>query len=149
MKSSYYTKCNILSLDRYSIQTWTVSSSESYSHIVDITSPGHRVKYRNQRFFPFLCLCDCRGICVMFHKQIMLHNIIVRYLFRSSKATKFFQCTQLDWVEVGLQVCRQGYNMLNLLIHRKNLNYLHLDNNYNRSRSYLYSSKKFCTTCAI
>jgi hypothetical protein len=22
--------------------------------------------------------------------------------------------TQLDWVEVGLQVCRQGYNMLNL-----------------------------------
>ena len=31
----------------------------------------------------------------------------------------------------GLQVCRQGYNMLNLLIHRKNLNYLHLDYNFN------------------
>lgn len=30
-----------------------------------------------------------------------------------------------------LQVCRQGYNMLNLLIHRKNLNYLHLDYNFN------------------
>ena len=30
-----------------------------------------------------------------------------------------------------LQVCRQGYNMLNLLIHRKNLNYLHLDFNFN------------------
>ena len=29
------------------------------------------------------------------------------------------------------QVCRQGYNMLNLLIHRKNLNYLHLDYNFN------------------
>ncbi|CAG0915719.1 unnamed protein product [Notodromas monacha] len=54
-----------------------------------------------------------------------------RYLFRSFKATKFFQSTQLDWVEVGLQVCRQGYNMLNLLIHRKNLNYLHLDYNFN------------------
>jgi len=27
-----------------------------------------------------------------------------RYLFRSFKATKFFQCTTLDWVEVGLQV---------------------------------------------
>uniref|UniRef100_A0A0L8FG89 MPN domain-containing protein n=1 Tax=Octopus bimaculoides TaxID=37653 RepID=A0A0L8FG89_OCTBM len=54
-----------------------------------------------------------------------------RYLFRSFKATKFFQTTQLDWVEVGLQVCRQGYNMLNLLIHRKNLNYLHLDYNFN------------------
>ena len=32
------------------------------------------------------------------------------------------QSTQLDWVEAGLQVCRQGYNMLNLLIHRKNGN---------------------------
>merc|ERR1719223_633608 len=54
-----------------------------------------------------------------------------KVLFKSLKATKFFQCTELDWVEVGLQVCRQGYNMLNLLIHRKNLNYLHLDYNFN------------------
>lgn len=54
-----------------------------------------------------------------------------RYLFKSFKATKFFQATTLDWVEAGLQVCRQGYNMLNLLIHRKNLNYLHLDYNFN------------------
>ena len=42
-----------------------------------------------------------------------------RNLFRQLKATKFFQTTKLDWVEAGLQVCRQGYNMLNLLIHRK------------------------------
>jgi pre-mRNA-processing factor 8 len=54
-----------------------------------------------------------------------------RNLFRSLKNTKFFQSTTLDWVEAGLQVCRQGYNMLNLLIHRKNLNYLHLDYNMN------------------
>ncbi|KAI8916915.1 splicing factor Prp8 [Powellomyces hirtus] len=54
-----------------------------------------------------------------------------KYLFRQLKATKFFQATELDWVEAGLQVCRQGYNMLNLLIHRKNLNYLHLDYNFN------------------
>ena len=47
-----------------------------------------------------------------------------RNLFRSLKNTKFFQTTQLDWVEAGLQVIRQGYNMLNLLIHRKNLNYV-------------------------
>ncbi|RHN38913.1 putative JAB1/MPN/MOV34 metalloenzyme domain, ribonuclease H-like domain, PRO8NT [Medicago truncatula] len=52
-------------------------------------------------------------------------------LFRSLQATKFFQTTELDWVEAGLQVCKQGYNMLNLLIHRKNLNYLHLDYNFN------------------
>jgi len=54
-----------------------------------------------------------------------------KYLFRAFKQTKFFQITELDWVEAGLQVCRQGYNMLNLLIHRKNLNYLHLDYNFN------------------
>jgi pre-mRNA-processing factor 8 len=52
-------------------------------------------------------------------------------VLQALKATKFFQTTELDWVEVGLQVCRQGYNMLNLLIHRKNLNYLHLDYNFN------------------
>lgn len=54
-----------------------------------------------------------------------------KFLFRAFKQTKFFQLTDLDWVEAGLQVCRQGYNMLNLLIHRKNLNYLHLDYNFN------------------
>ncbi|KAG0700703.1 NUC071 domain-containing protein [Suillus ampliporus] len=52
-------------------------------------------------------------------------------LFRQLKAMKFFQITKFDWVETGLQVCRQGYNILNLLIHRKNLNYLHLDYNMN------------------
>ncbi len=32
-----------------------------------------------------------------------------RKLFRAFKQTKFFQMTELDWVEAGLQVCRQGY----------------------------------------
>ncbi|PJF18143.1 hypothetical protein PSACC_02043, partial [Paramicrosporidium saccamoebae] len=54
-----------------------------------------------------------------------------RYLFRQLHATKFFQNTELDWVEAGLQVCRQGFNMLNLLIQRKHLSYLHLDYNFN------------------
>lgn len=67
----------------------------------------------------------------MFLLQRVFFLSFSRYLFRSFKATKFFQSTKLDWVEVGLQVCRQGYNMLNLLIHRKNLNYLHLDYNFN------------------
>ncbi len=52
-------------------------------------------------------------------------------LMTSLKGTKFFQQTTIDWVEAGLQVCRQGFNMLNLLIHRKNLTYLHLDYNFN------------------
>ena len=77
----------------------------------------------------------CSNRCTWHFKLNMLTNgcgiFCSRYLFRSFKATKFFQTTTLDWVEVGLQVCRQGYNMLNLLIHRKNLNYLHLDYNFN------------------
>lgn len=52
-------------------------------------------------------------------------------LLKTLKSTKFFQQTTIDWVEAGLQVCRQGFNMLNLLIHRKNLTYLHLDYNFN------------------
>jgi pre-mRNA-processing factor 8 len=52
-------------------------------------------------------------------------------LLKSLRQTKFFQQTTIDWVEAGLQVCRQGFNMLNLLIHRKNLTYLHLDYNFN------------------
>ncbi|EFW99989.1 pre-mRNA splicing factor [Grosmannia clavigera kw1407] len=52
-------------------------------------------------------------------------------LLQTLKQTKFFQQTTIDWVEAGLHVCRQGFNMLNLLIHRKNLTYLHLDYNFN------------------
>jgi pre-mRNA-processing factor 8 len=52
-------------------------------------------------------------------------------LLRTLKSTKYFQETTIDWVEAGLQVCRQGFNMLNLLIHRRGLTYLHLDYNFN------------------
>uniref|UniRef100_A0A060T7Z1 ARAD1D03102p n=1 Tax=Blastobotrys adeninivorans TaxID=409370 RepID=A0A060T7Z1_BLAAD len=54
-----------------------------------------------------------------------------RKLLSSLKNTKYFQQTTIDWVEAGLQLCRQGYTMLNLLIHRKGLTYLHLDYNFN------------------
>ena len=54
-----------------------------------------------------------------------------RDLLASLKSTKFFQCTELDWVEAGLQLSRQGHNVLNLLIQRKQLKYLHLDYNFN------------------
>lgn len=52
-------------------------------------------------------------------------------LLKTLKATKYFQQTEIDWVEAGLQVCKQGFNMLNLLIHKKGLTYLHLDYNFN------------------
>ena len=54
-----------------------------------------------------------------------------RDLIRSLRSTKFFQTTEEDWVEAGIQVVRQGYNTLHLLIHRRGLNYLHLDYNFN------------------
>jgi len=56
---------------------------------------------------------------------------VKRALLKSLKSTKFFQCTELDWVEAGLQLCRQGHNVLHLLIMRKRLEYLHLDYNFN------------------
>ena len=47
------------------------------------------------------------------------------------KKTKFFQCTELDWVEAGLAGVPARVQHAQLLIHRKNLNYLHLDYNFN------------------
>ncbi|CAH6720476.1 pre-mRNA-splicing factor 8 [[Candida] jaroonii] len=52
-------------------------------------------------------------------------------LLKSLKSTKYFQETTIDWVEAGLQLCRQGHNMLNLLIHKRGLTFLHLDYNFN------------------
>jgi len=58
-------------------------------------------------------------------------SVTKKSLFKTLKKTKFFEETEIDWVEAGLQLVRQGFNMLNLLIHRKNLNFLHLDFNFN------------------
>lgn len=60
-----------------------------------------------------------------------IHNKKNVKLLRVLKSTKYFQQTKIDWVEAGLQVCRQGFNMLNLLIHKRGLTYLHLDYNFN------------------
>ena len=51
-------------------------------------------------------------------------------LFKELYKTKYFQATEIDWVEAGLQVVRQGFNMMNLMIHKRNLTYLHLDYNF-------------------
>eukprot|EP00286_Rhodomonas_abbreviata_P014338 CAMPEP_0181321322 /NCGR_PEP_ID=MMETSP1101-20121128/18616_1 /TAXON_ID=46948 /ORGANISM="Rhodomonas abbreviata, Strain Caron Lab Isolate" /LENGTH=2399 /DNA_ID=CAMNT_0023429127 /DNA_START=170 /DNA_END=7369 /DNA_ORIENTATION=+ len=87
--------------------------------------PNHPVKVR----VSYQKLLKCYVLNRLHHRHPKALN--KRYLFKILRATKFFQTTQIDWVEAGLQVCRQGYNMLNLLIHRKNLNYLHLDYNFN------------------
>lgn len=83
--------------------------------------PGQPVKVR----VSYQKLLKLYVLNALKHRRPKPH--LKRNLFRSLKQTKFFQTTTVDWVEAGLQVCRQGFNMLNLLIHRKNLNYLHLD----------------------
>ncbi|KAF2073323.1 hypothetical protein CYY_005376 [Polysphondylium violaceum] len=86
--------------------------------------PEHPVKVR----VSYQKLLKCHVLNKLHHRPPKSMN--KKNLFRALKATKFFQSTEIDWVEAGLQICRQGYNMLNLLIHRKNLNYLHLDYNF-------------------
>lgn len=78
------------------------------------------------------------------HKKMIKLNTKSNLLI-ALDVTKFFQNTKLDWVEVGLQVCKQGYNILNLLIHRKKLHYLHLDYNFNlKVNIYLKQMAKAC-----
>lgn len=55
-----------------------------------------------------------------------------KYLFQSLQVIRLFQTAKLDQAKASLQVHRKGYDMLNLSIQRKNLNYLHLDYNFNR-----------------
>ena len=103
----------------------SLHSKSSFSSPACLLCP--LVSFLIWRSSTFFCHClSCKLLTYLY-----IHRFNHRYLFRSFKATKFFQSTKLDWVEAGLQVCRQGYNMLNLLIHRKNLNYLHLDYNFN------------------
>ncbi|KPV75640.1 uncharacterized protein RHOBADRAFT_52685 [Rhodotorula graminis WP1] len=87
--------------------------------------PGQAVKVR----VSYQKLLKCYVLNQLHHRRPKAQ--VKKSLLKQLKATKFFQTTTIDWVEAGLQVCRQGYNMLNLLIHRKNLNYLHLDFNLN------------------
>ncbi|KAL2463063.1 Pre-mRNA-proCES [Forsythia ovata] len=87
--------------------------------------PSYPVKVR----VSYQKLLKCFVLNALHHKPPKAQK--KKHLFKSLQATKFFQTTELDWAEAGLQVCKQGYNMLNLLIHRKNLNYLHLDYNFN------------------
>lgn len=45
--------------------------------------------------------------------------------------TKYFERTSIDWLEAALQLCQQGYQILQLLIHKRGLNFMHLDYNFN------------------
>ncbi|KAL0237114.1 hypothetical protein PCE1_000511 [Barthelona sp. PCE] len=45
--------------------------------------------------------------------------------------SKFFKHVEMDWLEAAMQLVHQGWNILNLIIHKKKLNFLHLDYNFN------------------
>lgn len=68
-------------------------------------------------------------------KQPRVLQLSVRRTLLAPSLLVWYACSlhqeTVDCCASDLQVCRQGYNMLNLLIHRKNLNYLHLDYNFN------------------
>ena len=72
---------------------------------------GYPVKVR----VSYQKLIKCWVLNEIHHKKPKAMN--KRSLFKAFASTKFFQQTETDWVEIGLSVCRQGYNMLNLLIH--------------------------------
>lgn len=102
---------------------------------MDIPLVGHWFRDRAERDLPVKVRVSYQKLLKAWVLQ-QLHSRppqpkAKRALFKSLKATKFFQCTELDWVEVGLQLSRQGHNVLNLLIQRKQLKYLHLDYNFN------------------
>eukprot|EP00835_Amoeboradix_gromovi_P001880 NODE_96_length_21330_cov_0.419858.p1 type:complete len:2207 gc:universal NODE_96_length_21330_cov_0.419858:801-7421(+) len=63
-------------------------------------------------------------------RKTILHNKkqIKAHVLRN---TKYFQQTRMDWIEAGTQLLQQGHNMLNILIERKELQYLNLDYNFN------------------
>ncbi|EPQ28314.1 uncharacterized protein PFL1_04141 [Pseudozyma flocculosa PF-1] len=65
-----------------------------------------------------------------------------KYLLKQLNATKFFQNTSIDWLEAGLQVSRQSFNMLDLLIHRKGCSALHLDFNFNLKPTKMLTTKE-------
>ena len=52
-------------------------------------------------------------------------------LLKSLGATKFFGCTKVDWLEAAMQLITQGFQILQLLIHRRGLHFMHLDYNFN------------------
>lgn len=52
-------------------------------------------------------------------------------ILKELKNTRYFQRTEIDWVEAGLQLVHQGHRMLSEILRRKKLSYLVLDGNFN------------------
>ncbi|KMV66279.1 U5 snRNP spliceosome subunit [Encephalitozoon cuniculi EcunIII-L] len=53
------------------------------------------------------------------------------HILKELKNTRYFQRTEIDWVEAGLQLVYQGHRMLSEVLRRKKLSYLVLDWNFN------------------
>jgi len=68
--------------------------------------------------------CQCSGVLLEAAQMLCPEGVEVTAWEGDDEeefvqATKFFRPTKLDCIEADLQVCKQGYNRLNLLIHRK------------------------------
>ena len=53
------------------------------------------------------------------------------HFFSILNKTNFIFHTHLDLLEACLQVIRQWYTILNLLVHRKNVDFFHFDYSFN------------------
>lgn len=47
------------------------------------------------------------------------------------KKNIFFEISDLKWIEIGKNICKESHQMMNLILGRKNLAFLNLDNNFN------------------
>ncbi|MCH0629904.1 hypothetical protein JNB11_08040 [Kocuria palustris] len=72
-----------------------------------------------------------KNVVINEHKRTTKSPSSHKSIISRLKQTRYFQQTEIDWLEAGLQVVQQGHNMLQLLIHRKGLTFLHLDYNFN------------------
>lgn len=63
-------------------------------------------------------------------------------LIKLLASTKFFEFTKIDWLEAGMQLCHQGYQILQLLIHKRGLHFMHLDYNFNLKPTKTLSTKE-------
>ena len=107
------------------------------TRVMDIPLVAHWYLERTPFEYPTKCRVSAQKLLKLHIKRRSAHvknqphaQQKRRLLTLLGSKTTFFGSTTIDWVEAGLQVCRQGFNMLQLLIHRKNLAYLHLDYNF-------------------
>jgi len=114
----------ISSFPRSSLPSSRTRSLRTISRLTPLPSTADRVACADLPLVGNWCLEHCppnQPVKVRVSYQKLLNYFVLNELKSKLEQamTRKNLFRQLKWVEVGLQVCMQGYNMLNLLIHRK------------------------------